>query len=125
MRKNSLIILFCLILFLCSCPLLAQEQVIQSLPHAIVADNRKAVAKLVEYLFPQPYPLKPIQAGGVGNQHLPLALSVFLQQNLQTFGTRSLPLRRFLQHYYRDAVYRKPPKAHRCARDLLWCSRNL
>ena len=60
MRKNSLIILFCLILFLCSWPLLAQEQVIQSLPHAIVADNREAVAEMVEYPFPQPYPLKSI-----------------------------------------------------------------
>ena len=71
---------------------------------------------------------KNTQAEGVCNQHLPLALSTFLWQNLQSsylaqwartinrkrfFGTKQPKCRRFLQHYYRDAVYRKPPKAHK------------
>ena len=54
---------------------------------------------------------KQTQAGGVGNQHLPLALSVFLQQSLQIFGIHPLPRRRFLQHYYRGTFiesHRKP-----------------
>ena len=33
---------------------------------------------------------KITQAGGVGNQHLPLALSTFLWQNSQIFGTKRL-----------------------------------
>ena len=45
---------------------------------------------------------KNTQAEGVCNQHLPLALSTLSQQNSQTFGTKSLPRRRFVQHYYRD-----------------------
>ena len=59
---------------------------------------------------------KHTQAGGVGNQHLPLTLSVFLQQNLQIFGTKPFPRRRFLQHYYRNALYRatkSPYNSHR------------
>ena len=44
---------------------------------------------------------KHTQAEGVGNQHLPLVLSVFLQQNSPIFGAKPLPRRRFLQHYYR------------------------
>ena len=46
---------------------------------------------------------KITQAGGVCNQQLPLALSTFLWQNLQIFGTKPFPCRRFLQHYYRGA----------------------
>ena len=33
---------------------------------------------------------KITQAGGVGNQHIPLALSTFLWQNSQIFGTKRL-----------------------------------
>ena len=54
---------------------------------------------------------KITQAGGVGNQHLPLVLSTFLWQNLQIFGTKLAQCRRFLQHYYRDTFiesHRKP-----------------
>ena len=42
------------------CTPLTQEECIQNLTCAIVTYDRKAVAKLVEYPFPQPYPLKPI-----------------------------------------------------------------
>ena len=49
---------------------------------------------------------KITQAGCVGNQHLPLALSTLLQQNSQIFGTKPLPCRRFLQHYYRDTLHK-------------------
>ena len=33
---------------------------------------------------------KNTQAGGVGNQHLSLALSTLLQQNSQIFGTKTI-----------------------------------
>ena len=39
---------------------LSKDQCIQTLTRAIVADNREAVAEMVEYPFPQPYPLKSI-----------------------------------------------------------------
>ena len=70
---------------------------------------------------------KITQAGGVGNQHLPLALSTLLQQNSQIFGTKTTKCRRFLQHYYRGAnvEIQKPQKAHRSPIDVLWWSRNL
>lgn len=42
------------------CTPLTQEECIQNLTCAIVTYDRKAVAKLVEYPFPQPYTLKPI-----------------------------------------------------------------
>ena len=42
------------------CTPTTQEECIQTLTHAVVADNREAVAEMVEYPFPQPYPLKPI-----------------------------------------------------------------
>ena len=57
---------------------------------------------------------KTTQAGGVGNQHLPLALSTFLWQNSQIFGTNPLPCRRFVQYYYRDTFI----KSHRKPIDL-------
>ena len=46
-------------------------------------------------------------------------------QNSPTFGAKYLPRRRFLQHYYRDALYRKPPKCHRKPTDVLQWSPNL
>ena len=48
--------------------------------------------------------------------------------NSQIFGTKPLPRRRFLQHYYRDTFiesHRKPPKAHRSPIDVLQWSPNL
>lgn len=39
---------------------LSKDQCIQTLTRAIVANDREAVGGLVEYPFPQPYPLKPI-----------------------------------------------------------------
>ena len=39
---------------------LSKDQCIQTLTRAIVATDRDAVGGLVEYPFPQPYPLKPI-----------------------------------------------------------------
>ena len=54
---------------------------------------------------------KITHAEGVCNQHLPLALSTFLWQNSQVFGTKLAQCRRFLQHYYRDTFiesHRKP-----------------
>ena len=38
---------------------------------------------------------KITQAGGVGNQHLPLALSTFLWQNSQIFGTKLPKCRKY------------------------------
>ena len=70
---------------------------------------------------------KITQSGDVGNQHLPLALSTFLWQNSQIFGTKPLPCRRFLHHYYRGANVetQKPQKAHRSPTDVLSWSPNL
>lgn len=42
------------------CTPLTQEECIQNLTRAIVTYDRQSVTKLVEYPFPQPYPLKPI-----------------------------------------------------------------
>ena len=53
---------------------------------------------------------KITQAGGVGNQHLPLALNTFLKHNSPIFGTKHLPCRRFLQHYYRSVSILPPTK---------------
>ena len=41
----------------------------------------------------------------------------FYSLNSEIFGTKPLPRRRFLQHYYRGAS-QKPPKAHRYPTDL-------
>ena len=54
---------------------------------------------------------KHTQVGGVGNQHLPLALNSFLKHNSPIFGTKLPKCRRFLQHYYRGTFiesHRKP-----------------
>ena len=58
--RNFILSAICLIIAFLPCTSLTQKQCIQSLTHAIVADNREAVAEMVEYPFPQPYPLKPI-----------------------------------------------------------------
>ena len=65
---------------------------------------------------------KIAQAGGVGNQHLPLALSTLLQQNLQIFGTKPLPRRRFLQHYYRGTFIESHQKPIEAPQISLFCS---
>ena len=51
----------------------------------------------------------------------------FYSLNSQIFGTKPLPRRRFLQHYYRGANVetQKPPKAHRSPIDVLQWSPNL
>lgn len=62
---------------------LTQEQCIQALTHAIVADDRETVAKLVEYPFQQPYPLKNIHSQEEFIAYYDQIISPVMREDLQ------------------------------------------
>ena len=62
---------------------LTEEQCIQALTHAIVADDRKTVARLVEYPFQQTYPFKDIQNKEEFIKHYDRIISPTMREDLQ------------------------------------------
>ena len=104
MKKNALIILFCLIMLLCSWTPLSQEQSIQALTRAIVADDRETVARLVEYPFQQPYPLKDIQNKEEFIQHYDQIISSTLREELQNSTPQDWQRRSWRGSFFKNGI---------------------